>query len=279
MFSGCASLNSIPLLNTSKVTNMSAMFQACQSLPTLPLLNMANVTTLNLTFYQCFNLTSVPTFNTANCLNFQGTFASTNIISLPALNTSKGTNFSSYSIINNSLTTFANINTSNGTGSFAQFISGCQSLQYVPNVDLSKATSSIDFSANPALIRVDATGMNVTTTFSTCRLDNSALTNIFANGLQIGNGTSRTVTISSNPGAEAVISKTGAMTANTQIINITNTVGITAGMFLTANGFSTGNPVSFVDVNDYVFFTNLNITYKHYFYYLFLFIYYYLYNR
>jgi surface protein len=257
MFTNCNSLNSIPLINTIKVTDMASMFQNCPSLSTLPLLNMANVQSLNLTFYQCYNLTSIPTFNTVNCTNFGGTFASTNIVSLPALNTSKGTNFASYSIINNNLATFANIDMSNCVSSLSQFITSCPTLQYVPALDLSKATSSIEMNGNPSLIRVDATGMNVATTFSTCRLDNSALTNIFANGLSIGNGTSRIVTISSNPGAETAVAKTGNMSAGLQTIAIANTVGVTVGMFLSSNGFSTGNPVTFTDVNDLVHFTNI----------------------
>jgi len=45
MFSGCYSLQSVPLFNTSLVTNMGTMFSSCSSLQALPLFNLVSLTT------------------------------------------------------------------------------------------------------------------------------------------------------------------------------------------------------------------------------------------
>jgi len=191
---------------------------------------MGNVTLLNLTFYQCVNLTSVPTFNTVNCTNFNGTFASTNLTTLPLINTSKGTNFTSYSITNPSLTTFANIDTSNGNTSFSQFITSCNALTYVPAVNLIKAISTIDMSANPSLNRIDATNCNVNMTVASCNMNANNLQQLFANSLVGNTSTSRTITITSNPGADTPITKTANIASGNTRIVMSNTVGLANGM-------------------------------------------------
>jgi surface protein len=60
MFNGCASLTTVPLFNTSNVTNMSVMFANCTSLTTVPLLiSGAGTTTtkFNAIFTNCNSLT------------------------------------------------------------------------------------------------------------------------------------------------------------------------------------------------------------------------------
>jgi hypothetical protein len=44
MFSGCLSLNYVPLFNTASVTGMGSMFTNCVSLKTIPSFNMASIT-------------------------------------------------------------------------------------------------------------------------------------------------------------------------------------------------------------------------------------------
>ena len=58
MFNNCSSLTIIPQLNTSEVTNMSGMFSICRSLMTIPQLNTSQVTNINGMFYQCNSLTN-----------------------------------------------------------------------------------------------------------------------------------------------------------------------------------------------------------------------------
>lgn len=60
MFSNCALLTTIPLLNTSKVTSMDSMFSNCTSLTTIPLLNMNKVTDIDHMFSNCENLITIP---------------------------------------------------------------------------------------------------------------------------------------------------------------------------------------------------------------------------
>ena len=65
MFERCTNLTVIPSLNTSNVTNMSAMFHGCSKLTTIPLLDTSNVTDMNNMFGNCTNLTTVPLLNTS----------------------------------------------------------------------------------------------------------------------------------------------------------------------------------------------------------------------
>ena len=58
MFSGCYSLQSVPLFNTANVLSMSNMFQWCSSIQSVPLFNTANVTNMSNMFQYCYSLTS-----------------------------------------------------------------------------------------------------------------------------------------------------------------------------------------------------------------------------
>ena len=60
MFNECISLASVPLFNTSVVTNMINMFQNCGSLQTIPLFNTASVTSMFGMTQSCSGLTSFP---------------------------------------------------------------------------------------------------------------------------------------------------------------------------------------------------------------------------
>jgi surface protein len=53
MFDYCPSLTTVPLFNTSKVTNMSCMFSSCTSLTSIPLFDTSKVTDMSRTFMQC----------------------------------------------------------------------------------------------------------------------------------------------------------------------------------------------------------------------------------
>ena len=75
MFYQCYSLQSVPLFNTAKVTNMSNMFYQCFSLQYLPLFNTSNVTNMSNMFYQCFSLHFIPAFITTAITSDFTTFA------------------------------------------------------------------------------------------------------------------------------------------------------------------------------------------------------------
>ena len=70
MFSGCSSLQSVPLFNTQNVNNMSQMFQNCLSLQSVPLFNTQNVTAMSSMFFGCPSLNFIPNFNTTLVTNF-----------------------------------------------------------------------------------------------------------------------------------------------------------------------------------------------------------------
>ena len=66
MFGSCHFLIAIPMLNTSKVTNMSHMFNSCPVLTSIPQLDTSSVTNMSNMFYGCFSLTSIPSLDTSS---------------------------------------------------------------------------------------------------------------------------------------------------------------------------------------------------------------------
>ena len=76
MFYNCYSLVSIPLLDTSSVTNMNSMFYNCYSLVSIPLLDTSSVTNMNSMFYNCYSLVSIPLLDTSSVTNMSYVFSS-----------------------------------------------------------------------------------------------------------------------------------------------------------------------------------------------------------
>lgn len=66
MFSGCLSLTTVPLFNTSNVTEIGGMFYNCRNIESLPLFDFQNVIAINNTYYDflysCNSLTNVAGF-------------------------------------------------------------------------------------------------------------------------------------------------------------------------------------------------------------------------
>jgi surface protein len=58
MLNECVSLTSVPLFNTSNVTNMIEMFQLCSSLKSIPLLDTSSVTDMSGMCEYCYNVES-----------------------------------------------------------------------------------------------------------------------------------------------------------------------------------------------------------------------------
>ena len=75
MFSGFSKMISIPLLDTSNVSDgyhmygMSNMFHACTSLQTIPLLNTSNVGDMHNMFHDCTSLRYIPLLDTSKVTN------------------------------------------------------------------------------------------------------------------------------------------------------------------------------------------------------------------
>jgi surface protein len=60
MFCGCSSLQSVPLFDTSGVSNMSYMFHGCYSLQSVPLFDTSGVSDMSYMFYNCLSLSAAP---------------------------------------------------------------------------------------------------------------------------------------------------------------------------------------------------------------------------
>lgn len=66
MFEGCSNLESVPLFDTSNITNAAGMFMYCTSLQTIPSFDFSNITSCGNMFRGCSNLTTLPQLNTPN---------------------------------------------------------------------------------------------------------------------------------------------------------------------------------------------------------------------
>ena len=68
-FAKCTNITSIPLLNTSKVTNISSTFLECSNLIELPLFDFSSVTNIQTSFNNCNKLIRIPSYNFSNVTN------------------------------------------------------------------------------------------------------------------------------------------------------------------------------------------------------------------
>ena len=140
MFKNCSSLTTIPLLNTSNVTNMSNMFYGCSNLTTIPLLNTSNVTDMHSMFEGCSSLTTTPQLDTSNVTSMGIMFCNcTSLTTIPLLNTSNVTGMGNMFSNCTSLTSIPLFNTSNVT-SMNYMFDNCQQLATIPILDTSNVT-------------------------------------------------------------------------------------------------------------------------------------------
>ena len=142
MLSG-TQLTTIPLLDTSNVTNMHNMFASCKQLTTIPLLDTSKVTDMGFMFQGCTLLTTIPQLDTSNVTNMEYMFAYIpNLTTIPQLDTTKVTNMGSMFSGCSSLTTIPQLDTSKVTKMGSMF-SSCSSLTTVEGIDFSGLTSDL----------------------------------------------------------------------------------------------------------------------------------------
>lgn len=79
-------IKKIPLIDTSKVTNMSYMFQGCTSLTTIPQLDTSKVTIMSYMFQDCTSLTTIPQLDTSAVTNMMNMFNSCTSLTDDSLN-------------------------------------------------------------------------------------------------------------------------------------------------------------------------------------------------
>ena len=173
MFQNCYSLQSIPLIDTSKGTTFLSMFQNCYSLQSIPFLNTQSGSIFTSMFQSCVSLQSIPLIDTSKGTTFLSMFQScTSLQSIPFLNTQSGSIFTNMFQSCTSLQSIPLINTSKGT-SFSNMFLGCNSLQSIPLIDTSKGTtflgvfqSCISLQSIPFL-NIQS-GSNFSTMFQSC---------------------------------------------------------------------------------------------------------------
>lgn len=124
MFSGCSSLTTIPLIDTSNVLNFGSFFSGCTSLTNCPLLDTSSATSMNGMFSGCTSLTSIPLFNTSNVTIMTNMLQNTSLTHIPLMDTSKVTNFLNFchgNLNNATLVEIPLLDTSSATNVSAMF--------------------------------------------------------------------------------------------------------------------------------------------------------------
>ena len=140
LFQNCSVLTTIPLLDTSSVTNMMSTFAYCSALTTLPLLDTSSVTNTSYMFNGCTSLTTLPLLDTSSVTNMNSMFnGCRSLTTIPQLNTSKVTNMSYMFSGCTSLTTLPLLDTSSVTNTSYMF-NGCTSLVTTPQLNTSSVT-------------------------------------------------------------------------------------------------------------------------------------------
>ena len=140
-FDSLIALQSVPLFNTSTVSNFTSTFYGCISLREVPEFNMSAATVTVNMFWGCASLEAVPAFNTSLVNNFSSMFYGCNSLeSVGLINTSAATNLTSMFEACWSLESVPLFNTSNVT-SFSGMFSACYNLESVPLLDTSKGTN------------------------------------------------------------------------------------------------------------------------------------------
>lgn len=85
----CAEVSSFPMIDTSKVTDMSHLFEGCKTLKSIPSLDTSNATDMSYMFYDCNDITYIPDIDTNRVQNMDYMFAyCASLNDIPTINTS-----------------------------------------------------------------------------------------------------------------------------------------------------------------------------------------------
>lgn len=174
MFSNCASLITVPLFDTSNVSDMMSMFSNCTSLTTVPAFNTSKVTIMSSMFSWCTSLTTVPAFNTSKVETMRSMFSNcTSLTTVPLFDTSSVTDM-------------------------AEMFTGCSNLVSVPAFDASNETWSMSNTfyqcSNLETIHMFGMKVNLDISFST-KYTREALVEIINNCADLTGGKAKTLTM------------------------------------------------------------------------------------
>jgi surface protein len=226
MFYGCTNLEQVPNFNLSKATTVSNMFNACNNLKTVPAFDMRLVTDFSGMFINCLNLTEIGLIDTRSGTNF-ATFAQTcpKLRTIANLDMSKATsvgngfqgctsldnfpaitigaancNLGSLFLNNSTLKKVGNIDVSKAT-TFSNFFTGGHSLRNLPPLNLNSGTT-LTTMVSPVMASAPFTNVRASLNLANKNLGRLSIIEVF-NGLASG-VTSRTITVSANPGFSAL---------------------------------------------------------------------------
>ena len=147
LFKDCTNLTSVPLFDTSLISDVDNMFNGCTNLTTLPLYDFSNVSSLEYTFYECKSLTSVSLFDMSNVTDAMfAFFGCTSLQTIPQFDLSKLSYAQSMFSGCTSLTTIPAFTTGAVTNMNHMF-NGCTNLTTVPTLDCS-SVNNISYAFN-----------------------------------------------------------------------------------------------------------------------------------
>ena len=222
MFYSCISLEQVPNFNLSKATTANNMFNLCVNLKTAPAFDMRLVTDFSGMFANCSSLTEIGLIDTRSGTNF-ATLAQScpKLRTVANLDMSKATNAINAFQNCTSLDNFPAITIGNSNCNVSTFFNNANAMKKVGSIDVSKAINFTSFfNNNQSLRTLPALNLNAGTTLTTMVspvMASAPFTNVRAslslanknlgrlsiievfNGLASG-VTSRTITISANPG-------------------------------------------------------------------------------
>jgi len=262
MFFSCSGIKVIDgsNWNMAKVTTFSDMFRDCQTIQKVKCANWVTSTTTNITnmFFSCVALTEadVSNWNTANCTSFSYVFGGCR--SLSKVNV-RNWNPAKVTTINNmfdncvalqevDLSLWSLPLCTNATAAFLN----CHSLRKLGPCNFNSVTTlGTTFNNCRSLTSCTVTSLRATVDFTSCRLSNAALSQVFTN--LTGGAASRTITITGNYGADTAISKTTCgTTAGSKTVTQSNTSSLAVGMRVLGTGVNTAVAVTFQDAGDTV---------------------------
>jgi surface protein len=201
MFNGCSSLKSVPMFDTSSAINMTLMLNGCSSLTSVPLFDTSSVTTMGTMFQGCSSLRSVPLFDTSSVTSMASMFTSCfSLKSVPMFDTSSVTNMTTMFFNCISLNSAPLLDTSSVT-TMSNMFNGCNSLTSVPALVTTAVTASSGFNnmfANcQSIARIEASDFRFTFSVANCKLSAVALDEIYTN---LPTVVGQTITVSGNYG-------------------------------------------------------------------------------
>ena len=201
-FLNCYSLTTVPALNFGNATSLYGMFQNCQNLKTITGLTTTKCADFGFMFTGCQSLETVPLFDTSKATGMLNMFSSCqSLTEIPAFDTSLMTNFTNAFISCYSLRYLPLLNTEKGTG-FTQMFASCLSLDELPALNLTAGTTFTNmFSGTNGITKAPFLNIRNSFSFANQMLSRTAIVEIF-NGLASG-VTSKTITVSGNPGSTA----------------------------------------------------------------------------